>query len=79
MSNMSYCRFHNTNQDFADCIHALEDMRENFIDEVEDDEEIEESNSYSNLSDMEKTALKSLMEMCDQYKELAEELLEDNE
>jgi len=27
MSNMSYCRFENTNTDLADCIEALEGLR----------------------------------------------------
>ncbi len=26
MSNMSYCRFQNTKQDFEDCVDALEEM-----------------------------------------------------
>lgn len=26
MSNMSYCRFENTNRDFADCIEAAREM-----------------------------------------------------
>ena len=33
MANMSYCRFHNTNIDFEDCLGALEDGDELSTDE----------------------------------------------
>ena len=32
MSNMSYCRFHNTRRDMRDCINALEEMETGFDD-----------------------------------------------
>lgn len=37
MSNMSYCRFQNTEKDFADCMSALEDLA-NGQDRLSDDE-----------------------------------------
>lgn len=32
MSNMSYCRFHNTVGDFQDCVDALDEMRDGMED-----------------------------------------------
>jgi hypothetical protein len=39
MSNMSYCRFHNTLNDLRDCYKHMDDQPEE--DEVEDIEELE--------------------------------------
>ena len=37
MSNMSYCRFHNTSIDFAECMNVLEELFELDFDEESDD------------------------------------------
>jgi len=34
MSNMSYCRFENTNRDFEDCIEAAREMGEAGFDDL---------------------------------------------
>lgn len=34
MSNMSYCRFENTFNDFMDCLEALEDMQSEDLDNL---------------------------------------------
>jgi hypothetical protein len=72
---MSYCRFENTAGDFRDCLEALRLMSENQGVEGEGEENEEQ---YSDLSDYEKSGLKSLLENCEEFKELAEELLELN-
>ena len=41
MSNMSYCRWHNTSRDMSDCVNSIEDMEygENTFDEMADYEQ----------------------------------------
>ena len=75
MSNMSYCRFENTATDFRDCLEALQVLSDNQGVEGEGEEGEEQ---YSDLSDYEKRGLKSLLDNCEAFKELAEELLEVN-
>ena len=48
MSNMSYCRFQNTNKDLYDCVTALEEM----------------NNPGDDLSNEEYTALRSMFRNC---------------
>jgi len=76
---MSYCRFENTAGDFHDCLEALRMMSENQgAERSEEDEWEDNEENYSDLSDYEKGGLKSLLENCEEFKELAEELLADN-
>ena len=77
MSNMSYCRFENTSNDFKDCLEALQMMVDNQGNESDDQYE-ENGEQYKDLSDYEKRGLKSLVENCEEFMELAQELLEDN-
>jgi hypothetical protein len=76
MSNMSYCRFENTAGDFRDCLEALRVMSENQGNEGDQYEENNEQ--FSDLNDYEKSGLKSLLANCEEFKELAEDLLELN-
>jgi len=78
MSNMSYCRFENTSRDFSDCLEAVRTMVDCQGMEDLDFEEGDSREVYSDLSDYEKRGLKSLLEECEEFKELAEELLEQN-
>jgi|21_taG_2_1085346.scaffolds.fasta_scaffold00245_34 endonuclease III-like uncharacterized protein len=63
MSNMSYCRFHNTNLDLQDCIDAIEEMNYENIEDVE-------------ISRMEEEALEEMIEKGRYYAQIAEELME---
>ena len=63
MSNMSYCRFHNTEQDLQDCLNEVEHMLQLDVEEID-------------LSRMEKQALFSMVEQARYFSELAEELME---
>lgn len=66
MSNMSYCRFYNTNLDLADCIYDLEERLENDgLDEYD-----------SELSKMEKDALEELMERIQFFVDYEDEIRE---
>lgn len=47
MSNMSYCRWHNTSQDMADCVASTEEL-----------EQIGD-NSYDGMSDYEKAGVRN--------------------
>lgn len=40
MSNMSYCRFRNTNDDLRDCEDALTDISISDYQEMDDDEQV---------------------------------------
>lgn len=62
MANMSYCRFHNTKIDLADCVYTLEDIR---------------NGEKEPLSPEEYSASKSIYELCQEYIQLFEELKED--
>lgn len=62
MSNMSYCRFHNTNLDLQDCNYALE-------------EALNENQGMA-LSDMELRAARQMYEQCQAYMELYEQVEE---
>jgi hypothetical protein len=64
MSNMSYCRFENTNDDLMDCVVALEEMS---IEKLKE------------LSEYEARALKSMIKNCQRFLDQAEflELIED--
>lgn len=53
MSNMSYCRYHNTLIDLRDCYYALQ----------EEAEEAEEGN-VADISNEEAVARKNLIELC---------------
>ena len=41
MSNMSYCRWHNTSRDMSDCVNSIEDMEygENTFEDMADYEQ----------------------------------------
>jgi hypothetical protein len=77
MSNMSYCRFENTSNDLRDCVSALQEMsdNQNMSDEACEEQRVEQ---FKNLSASEKSAFKSMVESCEEYMELAQDLLEDN-
>lgn len=78
MSNMSYCRFQNTSLDFQDCISAMNTMLENQSEtEVECMEE--EAERFKDLSVEERDALKTILEHCESFMSLADELLEKNQ
>lgn len=62
MSNMSYCRFHNTNMDLQDCNYALEEALN--------------ENQGMGLSDMELRAAREMYERCREYMELYEQVEE---
>jgi hypothetical protein len=62
MSNMSYCRFENTNSDLGDCFDALE--------ELVNGEEDERGRLPSPLSSDELSAAKSLVDKCQQIIQL---------
>lgn len=48
MSNMSYCRWHNTSMDMADCVASTEEL-----------EEVGGDNSYETMSDYEKAGVRN--------------------
>lgn len=58
MSNMSYCRFENTNTDLADCIEALEGLR---------------GGDQGSLSDSELMKAKALVSQCAQLIEMIQD------
>lgn len=62
MGNMSYCRFRNTRNDFADCVYTLEDMVN------------EEINCEMSID--EKNAALGMYDLCKEYIEYYEELVE---
>ena len=53
MSNMSYCRFENTNRDFADCLQAAREMGEQGFEELSEYEQ----EAYLSLLEAAKTFL----------------------
>jgi len=65
MSNMSYCRFQNTNGDLRDCIAAIDDIIGD-IDTYGDSENL--------LSEEEEAAAANMEELCRRYLGLREEL-----
>jgi len=65
MSNMSYCRFQNTNGDLRDCINAIDDIVGD-IDTYGDSENL--------LSPEEEIAANNMEALCRRYLELREEL-----
>ena len=64
MSNMSYCRFHNTNLDLQDCI----DYAEELINNNGKDEDNEP------LSKMEMDAMHNMIDKAQYYTEIGEQL-----
>ncbi len=64
MSNMSYCRFHNTNLDLQDCI----DYAEELINNNGKDEDNEP------LSQMEMDAMHDMIDKAQYYTEIGEQL-----
>tara|TARA_R110000823_G_scaffold284355_1_gene402436 strand:+ start:291 stop:512 length:222 start_codon:yes stop_codon:yes gene_type:complete len=64
MSNMSYCRFHNTNLDLQDCI----DYAEELINNNGKDEDNEP------LSKMEMDAMHDMIDKAQYYTEIGEQL-----
>ncbi len=64
MSNMSYCRFENTNSDLADCESALEDLI---------------NGEGSTLNEYELGAAKSLAERCERIVTMLKEFAESND
>ena len=66
MSNMSYCRFHNTNLDLQDCI----DYAEELINNNGKDEDNEP------LSKMEMDAMHDMIDKAQYYAEIGEQLAE---
>ncbi len=66
MSNMSYCRFHNTNLDLQDCIDYAEELiNNNGKDEYNEP-----------LSKMEMNAMYDMIDKAQYYTEIAEQLTE---
>ena len=65
MSNMSYCRFQNTNGDLRDCINAIDDIVGD-IDTYGDSENL--------LSPEEEIAADNMEALCRRYLELRKEL-----
>ena len=65
MSNMSYCRFQNTNGDLKACVNAIDDIIGD-IDAYGDSEKL--------LSAEEERAADNMEELCRRYLELREEL-----
>jgi len=65
MSNMSYCRFQNTNGDLRDCIAAIDDIVGD-IDTYGDSENL--------LTEEEESAADNMEALCRRYLELREEL-----
>lgn len=70
MSNMSYCRFHNTSGDLQDCIDALDNFENH---QGENDEE----HGISNLSSSERQKADDLYQQCRTYMEIYERETED--
>lgn len=65
MSNMSYCRFQNTNVDLKDCINAIDDIVGD-IDTYGDSENL--------LSEEEEIAADNMEALCRRYLGVREEL-----
>ena len=64
MSNMSYCRFHNTNLDLQDCIYYAEELIDN-----------DGKDEYNEpLSEMEMRAMHEMIDKAHEYAELGEQL-----
>ena len=63
MSNMSYCRFHNTQNDLQDCLDEVEHMNELEVEEIE-------------LSRMERDAFFTMVEQARLFAEVGEELMQ---
>ena len=64
MSNMSHCRFHNTNLDLLDCIDYAEELIDN-----------DGKNQYNEpLSKMEMRAMHEMINKAREYAELGEQL-----
>ena len=63
MSNMSYCRFYNTNSDLQDCMDAVEEMNHQNVEDID-------------LSKMEKDALYDMIEQTRYFNQIAIELYE---
>lgn len=63
MSNMSYCRFHNTKNDLQDCLDEVEHMNELEVEEIE-------------LSRMERDAFFTMVEQARLFLEVGEELMQ---
>ena len=66
MSNMSYCRFENTSRDLQDCIDAVETM----LDHKGKNEHGEA------LYGAEKVAFEEMIELCDNFSNYANTVLE---
>lgn len=60
--NMSYCRFENTKNDFADCVNALQDAIDN--------------ETSMDLSEYEARAMKRLADLAEEYIDLYNEYTE---
>jgi hypothetical protein len=66
MSNMSYCRFENTSRDLQDCIDAVEIMLDH-----------KGKNEYGEaLYGTEKVAFEEMIELCDNFSNYANTVLE---
>lgn len=65
MANMGYCRFENTSIDLQDCLWEIQDMAN-------------EEKSLDRLSETEKRKAETLMEQCQEYIELYEEISEND-
>lgn len=64
MSNMSYCRFHNTYLDLQDCINSVEELIDN-----------DGKNEYNEpLSKTERLAMHKMIDTAQEYAELGEQL-----
>jgi hypothetical protein len=63
MTNMSYCRFHNTLSDLRDCEGALEEMlvSMNMSKEAREEERVE---TFKDLSPSEARAAQKLIDLC---------------
>ena len=62
MSNMSYCRFQNTKNDLSDCVDTLEEMSDG------------SEETFEELSDEEKRAMKNMVELCQRFLEYESEI-----
>ncbi len=66
MGNMSYCRFENTKDALEDCLSAVEEMDSG-------------EKQFSDLSDIEREALRAMIDICESFHDTATDLLEDEE
>lgn len=66
MSNMSYCRFHNTALDLQDCMDVLSENIDVLVDEETDEE--------NHISDSEKRKAIELIQMCREITENFEDV-----